>query len=730
MQNPNEELLANIGLAGRALTDTLANEAITNTIVSILKSRNITTLSREVGALIVEISNPAIFPQNAIKHRDAIVPYVLDGKMKKNNLKAALKFLQDLGDKDLDLAAFEKQTGIGITVTREDVEKGISRVLDANLAELKEKGWNSQAKLFGEVKKDESLKWADGKLLNDVMEAEMAKRIGERPQKKAAKADKADKTEAKQEKKEEVNEEELDASQYREMRTRVVQKLKDDKVRPPYPHKFKVTIDMGDFRKKYDVLKQEEQSSDVVQVAGRIVRKRIQSKKLIFYEVVGNHTSIQILCNFQVYTDKEDFVTINELLRRGDIIGVVGHPTRSKTGELSVVPTSVQLLSPCIHNMPFNLKEIETRYRNRHVDLMVNEDVVKTFRLRTKIIQYIRQFFVNKGFLEVETPTMNLLAGGATAKPFITYHNDLQMNLFMRVAPELFLKQLVIGGIERVFEIGKNYRNEGIDMTHNPEFTAIEAYCAYADYNDLMDMTEELLSKMVLELTGGYKVRYHIEGKENPDKYYEIDFTPPYPRIPMIATLEKKLSITFPTDLESAETTTLLKEQLKKHNIECSPPLTNARMLDKLVGEFIECDLINPSFITDHPQLMSPLAKWHRSSPGLTERFEMFVGKKELCNAYTELNDPFVQRELFMGQQKDRDAGDDEAQPVDEGFCTALEYGLAPTGGWGLGIDRLCMFLTDNNNIKEVILFPAMKPLDAERAIQKSVLDKIKDLKH
>lgn len=237
-------------------------------------------------------------------------------------------------------------------------------------------------------------------------------------------------------------------------------------------------------------------------------------------------------------------------------------------------------------------------------------------------------------------------------------------------------------------------------------------------------MTEELLSSMVKKLTGSYVIKYHHLGKEHPDSFREIDFTPPFARIPMIETLEKKLNVTFPEDLASEETNNFLKELVSKHNVECSPPQTTARLLDKLVGEFIEPSIISPGFITEHPQIMSPLAKWHRSKKGLTERFELFICSREICNAYTELNDSVVQRQLFMEQQKDREAGDDEAQPIDEVFCTAIGHGLPPTGGWGMGIDRLCMFLTDNTSIKEVILFPAMKPLDSERAAQEQMRKK------
>jgi len=281
------------------------------------------------------------------------------------------------------------------------------------------------------------------------------------------------------------------------------------------------------------------------------------------------------------------------------------------------------------------------------------------------------------------------------------------LNLFMRVAPELYLKMLVVGGLERVYEIGRQFRNEGIDLTHNPEFTTCEFYQAYADVYDLLDITEDLVSGMVKYITGGYTTNYQTQHGE----VYKVNWEKPWRRIDMIPELEKCTNTKFPSneELHTEATGAFLKDLLKKLNIECSPPQTNARMLDKLVGEFIEETCVNPTFIINHPQMMSPLAKAHRDRPGLCERFEAFVCKKEIANAYTELNDPFDQRLRFEEQARQKDQGDDEAQLIDENFCTSLEYGLPPTGGWGMGIDRMVMFLTNNYSIKEVLAFPFMK---------------------
>jgi len=515
--------------------------------------------------------------------------------------------------------------------------------------------------------------------------------------------------------KEKEEEEEVDPSKYRENRIKVLESMKD-----PYPHKWPVDSSIPSLIEKYGDIEPGTHVEGVkVCVAGRVLAKKGQGK-LQFYDMHADGAKIQIMCPENM-NEVGDFKERHKMIKYGDIMGVKGMPGKSKTGELSIFAAEVMCLSACLHMLPrsyVGLSDQSTRYRQRYLDMIVNPDTRRTFQIRSKIVSYIRRYFDERGFLEVETPMMNQVCGGAAAKPFKTHHNDLKMDMFMRIAPELYLKQLVVGGFDRVYEIGRQFRNEGIDLTHNPEFTSMEFYMAYADYEDLMNIAEELVSGMVYAIHGTYKIKYEPLKKDP----VELDFTPPWNRFPMMDTVEERGNLKIPRGFDQ-ETHDYLEKHMKileekeqkAGNLKPGEPIVGAprtlsRLIDGFAGWYIEDQITTkPGFITEHPQIMSPLAKYHRSKPGVTERFEAFLMGKELLNAFTELNNPMVQRERFEEQSRQAAQGDDEAQGVDEAFVTALEYGLPPTGGLGLGIDRMTMFLTNKNNIKEVILFPQMK---------------------
>eukprot|EP00915_Cephaloidophora_sp_WS-2016_P000118 GHVH01000199.1.p1 GENE.GHVH01000199.1~~GHVH01000199.1.p1 ORF type:complete len:746 (+),score=121.52 GHVH01000199.1:40-2238(+) len=513
----------------------------------------------------------------------------------------------------------------------------------------------------------------------------------------------------------ESNEFPLETNKYRDERKAYFnERVKTEGV-ATYPHKFNVTHRLTQFISQFSHFEKDQRSKDeVVAVAGRVTYKRASGAKLRFYGLTEDDQTIQIMASAADH-EGDNFVAIHNAINRGDVVGFRGYPGRSRTGELSLMPLECVVLAPCFHMLPKQhqkVTDMEVRYRNRHLDLICNPENKEVFKIRNQVVQHVRQFMIDRDFVEVETPMMHPIHGGATARPFKTFHNDLDTDIYMRIAPELYLKKLVVAGLDRVFEIGKNFRNEGIDLTHNPEFTACEAYIAYADYYDWMNWTEELINSLVMKLHGKLQIPYHPEGPSGPEVI--IDFTSPWPRVSYVGEIELQTGEVLPRPLTSPECVEKMKQILTRHNIAHPHPATSSKLLDELCAHFVEEKYgNNPFFIADHPEIMSPLAKYHRSLPEMTERCELFIMGKEVCNFYTELNDPFHQRKLFQQQVLDAKAGDDEAQPYDEDYCRTLEYGLPPTSGWGIGIDRLTMFMANKNNIKEVILFPAMRPQSA-----------------
>ena len=496
------------------------------------------------------------------------------------------------------------------------------------------------------------------------------------------------------------------STSYYEQRLNDITFLKSKNINP-YPHFFDRSHKIMDLLTYNSTISSGEHKDDIiVSTAGKVILKRSSGKKLIFYTLEDESCEIQLISSLSFYKGTElTFNEINNVIHRGDIIGVNGFMGKSKKGELSIFVTDLKLLTPSLHALTkenFGIQDIDTRTSKRYLDLQINKKTRETFITRSNIIAFIRQYLITKDFIEVETPILDIKHGGAAAKPFITFHNDMKQNMYMRIAPELRLKELVVGGLNKVFEIGKQFRNEGIDTTHNPEFTSIELYSAYEDYNTLMKMTEDMISNLVKKIKTNYK--FQLSNSK------EINFEPPFQVIDMIPFLEDKLEITFPDDMSSPEFNQTLIEYCTFNKIKLPEPPTTSKLIDKLTETYIEPLCWNPTFIINHPAIMSPLAKGHRNDTRLTERFELFVAGMELCNAYTELNDPIVQLERFQSQQKDKNSGDSEAHIIDHEFIEALENALPPTGGWGMGIDRLCMLLTDNiDSIKEVILFPTRR---------------------
>lgn len=437
----------------------------------------------------------------------------------------------------------------------------------------------------------------------------------------------------------------------------------------------------------------------IVRVAGRIMSKRGMGK-VGFVHIADLQGQLQLFVKKDILG--EDEYNRFKKLDIGDIIGAEGEVFTTQTGEISVRVSQITLLSKSLRPLPekfHGLSDPDLRYRQRYVDLIMNADVKKTFITRSKIMTAIRNYLDSRGYLEVETPILNTIAGGASARPFITHHNTLDMDMYLRIATELHLKRLIVGGMERVYEMGRQFRNEGMDIKHNPEFTSIEIYEAYADYNDMMDLTENLMRYVAQEVCGTTKITY--QGTE-------IDLGS-FRRLTMIDSIKEYAGVDFNQITTDEEAQKIAKE--RGLEVEAAKS-SRGDIIALFFDEYVEDKLIQPTFITDYPVEISPLAKRKPSAPELTERFEVFITGREFGNAFSELNDPLDQRERFMKQVALREAGDDEANMLDEDFLTALEYGMPPTGGLGIGIDRFVMLLTDSYSIRDVLLFPTMKPID------------------
>lgn len=463
----------------------------------------------------------------------------------------------------------------------------------------------------------------------------------------------------------------------------------------PFGYRFLYTHRAADIAAQFDELSEKETE---VKMAGRIMAIRGHGKTC-FMDMQDKTGRIQVYVRKDVIGE-ENYALI-KLMDIGDTVGITGTAFRTHMGELSIKANSVEMLSKSLRPLPekwHGLKDVETRYRQRYVDLIVNPEVRNTFVKRSQIIRSVREVLDSHDFLEVETPILNTIAGGAAARPFISYHNALDMQVYMRIAPELYLKRLIVGGMDRVYEMGRVFRNEGIDNRHNPEFTSVEIYQAFADYRDMMDLTEEVVVKTAEKVLGTTTINY--EGTT-------IELASPWKRMSMIEAVKEYSGKDFTnvTDLEEA------RAIAKELNVAVEPSFGIGKIINACFEEYVEDKLIQPTFITGHPKEISPLAKSNPENPEITDRFEAYIYGREICNGFTELNDPIDQKERFLKQVEERANGDEEANMMDEDFVNALEYGLPPTGGLGIGIDRLVMFLTNSSTIRDVLFFPTMKPL-------------------
>ena len=493
---------------------------------------------------------------------------------------------------------------------------------------------------------------------------------------------------------ENIEEQDLDMNKLMKVRKEKLEELQANGKDPFEITKYNRTHNSEQVKNNFDELNEQ-----YVSIAGRIVGKRVMGKAS-FCHIQDMQGKIQCYVSLNDLGEEKykEFKTYDI----GDIIGVTGFVFKTRTEEISIHAKEVVLLCKALRPLPekfHGLKDTDLRYRQRYVDLIVNPEVKETFLKRTKILKEIRNVLDSKGYLEVDTPILNTIAGGAAARPFVTHHNTLDMDMYLRIANELYLKRLIVGGFDKVYEMGRMFRNEGISIKHNPEFTNIELYSAYEDYHDMMDIAEEIISTVAKNVLGTTKITY--QGTD-------IDLTPSWKRITMIDAIKEVTGI----DFNEIETDEDAKEIAKNLKLEYDETMTRGHIINLVFEEKVEKTLIQPTFICDYPVEVSPLTKRKVDDKRLTERFELFIGGREYGNAYSELNDPIDQYERFLKQVEARENGDEEANMMDEDFITALEYGMPPTGGLGLGIDRLIMLLTDSASIRDVLLFPTMRPLN------------------